>query len=101
MIDLRQFEKLEKFCNYEDLEYGGTSTDGIAYQHKKNCRIYCFKHVDLERGRGDMVECKKDQCKHYIYVNPNQTPLLGYFREQLPKLKDVSDPKNLIELRTK
>lgn len=96
MINIKEFDKLTDFCNYQDLEYGGTSEDGIAYQNKKNKKIFCFKYVDLERGWRDIVECKKDQCKHYVYVDPNQTMLDGYYKEMLPKLEDLIDPKKLI-----
>lgn len=74
MLNLEEFEKLKDFCNYNTPDL---SERGVAYQHKEDKRIRCFKYVDLERGRGDTIECKGLDCKHYIYVSPNQTTLTG------------------------
>lgn len=86
MVDIKEYGRLENFCNYDNCT---SNKVGAAYQHKKNKRIRCFKYIDFQRGRGDPLECTRDNCKHYIYVNPNQTKITKFIKDPVVK-EDIS-----------
>lgn len=90
MIDLDLFVHQVEVCKY-DHEQLAISNSGVAYRKTTNERIYCFMDVDLERGRGEEVECIRKECRHYIFKIPILKTLPEYFftaRTQFIRSKD-------------